>query len=72
MLGRCVIGKRRKTNWHKIRLRHVLFLTPSLWKTRMNTTVECAEGFKDRNMQSWKGKMEHSKADIVSALAATA
>jgi hypothetical protein len=29
----------------KQRLRHVLFLTPSLWKTHMNTTVACAEGF---------------------------
>jgi len=57
MLGRGVIGKGRKTNCRKKMLRHVLFLTPSLWKTHMNTTMECAEEFKDRNMQCWKRKM---------------
>jgi len=29
----------------------------SLWKTHMNTTVECVEGFKERNMLCWKAKM---------------
>jgi hypothetical protein len=71
-LARGIIGKSRKTNWLKTRLRHVLFLNPSLWKTHMNTTVECVEGFKDRNMLCWKGKVEQIKGVTVSVLAATA
>jgi hypothetical protein len=71
MLARGV-KKSCKTNWRKTRLRHVLFLTPSLWKTHKITTVECAEGFKDRNKWCWKGKMEQNKGAIVSVLAATA
>jgi len=38
----------------------------------MNTTVECAEGFKDRNMLYWNGKVEQTNVAIVSVLTATA
>jgi hypothetical protein len=38
----------------------------------MNTTVECAEEFKERNMMCWKGKVEQSKGGTVFVLAATA